>query len=74
MAMEFTEYSLNGLLLCCLRSEYEPEILYETKVTGLQRPLYENRQTYQFSNMALRQAKQLTTAIWYFSSSIYPSL
>ena len=35
MAMEFTVYSLNGLLLCCLRSKYEPEIFYETKVTGL---------------------------------------
>ena len=41
MAMEFTVYSLNGLLLCCLRSKYEPEIFYETKITGLQRPLYE---------------------------------
>ena len=43
MAMELTVYLLNGLLLCCLRSKYEPEIFYETKVTGLQRPLYENR-------------------------------
>ena len=60
MEMELTVYSLNGLLLCCLRSKYEPEIFYETKVTGLQRPLYENRgQIYHFSNMALslRQAK-----------------
>ena len=37
MAMELTVYSLNGLLLCCLRSKYEPEIFYETNVTGLQR-------------------------------------
>ena len=59
MAMEFTVYSLNGLLLRCLRSKYEPEIFYDKKVT-FKDPCTKTAvygQIYQFSNMALRQAK-----------------
>ena len=39
MAMELTVYSLNGLLLCCLRSKYEPEVFYETKSYGTSKTL-----------------------------------